>query len=147
MPRTKALHPSAPAGHAIIVAGCESLAETKAMVRWILPVLQEWPGAAWHIWMADATDCSEIKAAKVNETTEDPDWRPVTHHTTDPSDAVCSILGGRAGLVIMAHNVIAAAALRGLEGLVSAMTSFSASDPLAKPFKKSFASFGVTAGI
>lgn len=146
-PAIKTLHPSSPAVHAIVVAACDNLPESRAMARWILPVLQAWPKASWHVWLTDATNCTGIKAAKIDLADSEPDWKNVDHQPADGEDPVCRIIGGRTGIVIYAHHVIAQEASRGLDGLVAAMTSFPANDPLARPLKKSFASFGVTAGI
>lgn len=132
---------------AIVVAACGSLMETQAMARWILPVLDAWPAAAWQLFLADASNCNGVRAARFEGGDGEPAWRPVSHHPQGPEDAVCRIIGGRTGLVIHAHPVIAREASRGLEGLVAAMTSFPANDPLARPLKESFASFGVTAGL
>ena len=143
----KTLHPSSPAVHAIVVAACDNLPESRAMARWILPVLQSWPKAAWHVWLTDATNCTGIRAAKLEAADGEPDWKDVEHEPAAGEDAVCRIIGGRTGIVIYAHHVIAREASRGLDGLVAAMTSFPANDPLAQPLKRSFASFGVTAGI
>jgi hypothetical protein len=132
---------------AIIVAGCNSLSESRAVANWILPVLQEWPKSAWKVWLTDATDCEDIRAALIEDTVENASWKDVDHASETPGDTVCQVVGGRTGLVIFAPETITNAAARSLEGLVSGLASFAVSDPLAKPFKKSFASFGVFAGI
>ena len=143
-----AAHPAGRAStHSIVVAACESLAETEAMARWILPVLEAWPAAAWQMFLADAGNCNDVKAARYETAEAALDWQTVDHESGGPEDPVCRIIGGRAGIVIHAHHVIANEAGRGLEGLVAAITSFPANDPLARPLKRSFASFGVTAGI
>lgn len=51
------------------------------------------------------------------------------------------------GIVILTQDTIATHVLRALEGLVSGLICIATSDPLAKPFKRSFASLGVSAGI
>lgn len=123
------------------------MADSQAMLRWVLPILQEWPSAVWHVWLADATNCNDIKAAKVATDGDGLEWQPVDHENTNSENAVCQIIGGRSGLVILAHHSVATVAARGLDGLVARMVSFPANDPLAKPLTKSFASFGVYAGI
>ena len=141
--------PRAPAvqSKSILVAACDTLTDSTAMARWILPVLQEWPQPIWHLWMVDATSCHDIRAAKLREAAEVPVWQPVAPGSIVPDSDLCSIVGGRTGLVIFAHDAIVIEAVRGLDGLVAKLAVFAVSDPLAKPFRKYFASFGVYAGI
>lgn len=113
------------------------------MARWILPVLNEWPHPAWHLWLADATNCNAIRAAKLDGEDSVPDWRPVERDAQAPHDNLSSLLGGHVGIVVLGHHVIAAAALRQLDGLVSQLISFPANDPLAKPFAKPLAAYGI----
>jgi hypothetical protein len=131
----------------IVIAGCDTPADSRAMGRWVMPVLKEWPDSAWHLWLVDATDCENVLAAAINDDTETQNWQAVEPPAQRLDDAICKIAGGRTGLVLFAHETIANHATRAMEGLVAAMTSFPASDPLAKPLKNSFASFGVLAGI
>lgn len=133
--------------HSIVVAACDNLAETRAMARWVLPMLEAWPAAAWDMFVADASNCNAIRAARLADADSPLDWQPVAHDPGGAEDPVCRIIGGRTGLVIHAHNVVAQEAGRSLDGLVAAMTAFPDNDPLARPLKKSFASFGVSAGI
>ena len=145
MSHHKALPSSAPVTYAVIVAACDSLPDSQAMARWILPVLQAWPNATWHAWLADASNCDSIRAARLGRSADDLTWQHVEHVPAEGQDAVCRIIGGRTGLVVYAHHLIAHEVSRGLEGLVAALTSFPANDPLARPLKKSFASLGVSA--
>ena len=136
-------NPSSSAVQDIVVARCENLTEAQAMARWILPVLCEWPQSAWHLWLADATDCSAIRAAKLSEEDDRLVWQPVEHEAGAPHDTLTNLLGGHVGIVVLAHHVIAAAAHRHLDGLVSQVISFPANDPLAKPFAKPLAAYGI----
>ena len=100
---------------------------------------------AWHFWITDASGSSGLRAAKIDDPRENLKWQSVPAKGIDAGHAVCRIIGGRSGLVILASDGIAAAAVRGLSGLVSGLTCFPASDPLAQPITKSFASYGVFA--
>jgi hypothetical protein len=137
------LNPASPAMQDIVVARCETRKDVHAMGQWLLPVLREWPPASWHLWLIDATDCGQIKAAKVGGANKILEWRNVEHEPVAQQDAVCSLLGGHMGLVVLAHHVVAASALRQLDGLVLRLTSFAATDPLARSFKKPFAAYGI----
>ena len=139
----KTINPSSPAVQDIVVARCESIEEAQAMARWVLPALREWPHPAWHLWIADATNCDDLKAAKITDEDDRPDWQPVQRDAEAPHDSLSSLLGGHAGIVVLGHHLIAAAALRNLEGLVSQIISFPANDPLAKPFAKPLAAHGI----
>jgi hypothetical protein len=139
----KTINPTSTSLQEIVVARCENLAEAQAMAHWVLPGLQEWPHPAWHVWLVDATDCGAIKAAKLTPNGDLLDWQGIVHDVSELPDSLCSLLGSHVGLVVLAHHLIASTAARSLEGLVSQMTSFAATDPLAKPFSKSFAAFGV----
>jgi hypothetical protein len=136
---------STPTSGVVVVAGCGNLADSQAMARWLFADLQDWPRAAWHFWIADATDCKAVRAAKLQDPQVPLVWQDIENSGIEAGHAVCRIIGGRCGLVIFAGDGIAAAAMRGLSGLVSGLTCFPASDPLAQPLKKSFASYGVFA--
>ncbi|MCB1381276.1 MAG: hypothetical protein KDK89_23325 [Alphaproteobacteria bacterium] len=131
----------------IIVASCVSLPDARATLRWIAPLVAEWPAQAVGIWICDAVDCEDARAAQITDPSAEPQWRRVDASDFDGDGTVCQMLSGKLGLVILTHETIAAQLLRALEGLVAGLVCISTSDPLAKPFKKSFASFGVTAGI
>ncbi len=140
----KPFNPAAPADQDIIVARCDSVAESQAMAKWILPVLRDWPDSGWHLWVADATDLTAVKAAKLSD--EGPlEWKATSYEAMSPTDAVCAMLGGHAGLVILAHHLVATDAARGLAGLVARLTRFPADDDLGSSLRKSFAEFGVKA--
>ena len=139
----KTLNPSAPAPQEFVVARCETLSDVRAMSRWILPVLQQWPSAAWHMWIADVTDCAALKSARIAANGQQLEWRNVERDGPSPQDSLCGMLGGHYGLLILAHHLIAADAARGLDGLVSQLIRFAANDPLVKPLAKSFAAYGV----
>lgn len=131
---------------AIVIAGCDSLADSLAMSRWLNSELSQWPRGSWQFWITDASDCAAVRAARIEDPAHDPQWRVVTPKAMAPGHVVCRIMGGRCGLVILATEDAAAAAMRGLAGLVSGLTCFPANDPVAAPLRKSFASFGATAG-
>ena len=139
----KTINPSSPWQQDIIVARCDNLVEASAMARWVLPVLEEWPQPAWHLWLADTTDCDAIKAAKMRSDADELEWRSVECDRDKLHDGLCGILGGHAGLVILGHHLVTAAAGRSLLGLVSRMSTFPATDPLAKSLIKPLASFGI----
>jgi hypothetical protein len=144
MTATKSINPASPSTQDIAIASCESLAESSAMARWVLPVLAEWPAATWHMWLIDATDCTSVRATQVTTKDHAADWRIISHDSKIPAaDAVCAVLGGRTGLVILAHHVVAAAALRSLDGLVARSIIFTANDPLAQSLHRPFAQFGI----
>jgi hypothetical protein len=117
------------------------------MIRWILPVLQDWPLPAWHLWMIDATSCHDIRAAKIRDVLDVPDWQSIATDSIAPDSDLCGIVGKRTGLVIFAQDSVVIEAIRSLDGLVAKLAVFAVSDPLAKPFRRYFASFGVDAGI
>lgn len=137
------LNPASPAVQDIVVARCETLADAEAMARWLLPILKDWPPSAWHFWLIDATGCEQVKAAKVNAAVTALEWRDVERDAVAKQDAVCGLLGGHYGLVVLAHHVVAAAAIRNLDGLVPRLTSFAATDPLAVSLRKPFAAYGI----
>ncbi|WP_373503446.1 hypothetical protein [Aestuariivirga sp.] len=142
----KSINPAAPAEQDIVVARCESVAEALAMSKWVLPVLEEWPDVTWSLWIADATDCARLRAAKIGLETAAPEWQPISYEPLSPSDAVCAMLGGHAGLVLLAYHVVSDEAVRSLDGLVSRLTCFPSSDPLGASLRKSFAALGVSTG-
>ena len=139
----KPLNPSAPTMQEFVVARCETQSEARAMTRWILPVLQQWPSSAWHMWIADASDCSALKSARIAADGQQLEWRNVERYTPSPQDSLCSMLSGHFGLVILGHHLVAADAARGLDGLVSQLIRFAKNDPLVQPLAKSFAAYGV----
>lgn len=139
----KPISPSSPALQDIVVARCESLLEAQAMSRWILPVLEEWPHPAWHLWIVDATASNAVQAAKLSRADQVLTWQPVVREPDAPQDSLSAMLCGHFGLVVLGHHLIAAAALRHLDGLVSHVTSFPTSDPLARPFAKPLAAYGI----
>jgi hypothetical protein len=131
----------------IIVASCATEAEAWASIRWVLPVLNEWPHQAWAMWLCDSRRCDDARAALIEGPDALPQWTAVDAGDFDADGDICKILAGKMGIVILTHDTIASQALRALEGLVSGLICIATSDPLAKPFKRSFASLGVTAGI
>ena len=139
----KTINTSAPTAQEIVAARCATLADARAMTRWVMPVLQEWPRGAWYMWLVDANDCRALQAARM--TGDDPEfqWRDIERDHKAPRDSLCALLGGHFGIVILAHHLIAAEAARSLDGLVSHLTRFAADDELARPLAKSFASFGI----
>lgn len=137
----------APSG-TIVVAGCGSLADARALSRWLFGELREWPRSAWQMWIADASEMDDIRAARIEDTEGQLHWQDIADTGPYDRDVACRIIAGRFGLILLASDsIVAAAAVRGLAGLVSGLTCFPAGDPIAQPFRKSFASFGVLAGI
>lgn len=132
---------------AIVVAGCNSLADSLAMSRWLWSELKEWPRAAWQCWIADASDCSSVRAARIKGPEDELEWQKVATNGIGPRHAVCQVIGGRCGLVVVATDSAAHAAIRGLAGLVSGLTCIAANDPIAAPLRNTFASYGAFAGI
>ncbi len=137
--------PLAPA--AITVAACGEIKDSYAMLRWIQPVLDEWPRQAWSLWLVDARHCDRVRAAKMGLPAQRAEWVDIDTEEFDANGAVCGVISGQTGLVVYAPEAISQQVLRALEGLAVGLVSFAVNDPLAKPFKRSFASFGVIAGI
>lgn len=131
----------------LVVANCGQLPECRAMLRWVMPVLQEWPETAWTVWMCDATDCEHVQAALMDTLEAVPKWQDVDTSSFDHDNPICRMLEGNAGLIVLAHDVIARAVLRTLDGLVSGQICISTSDPLVMPLRRSFASLGARAGL
>lgn len=131
----------------IIVASCATEAEAWASIRWVLPVLNEWPRQASAMWLCDSRNCHDARAARIESADAQPQWTQVDAGDFDAHGDICQILAGKVGLLILTQDVIATEVLRSLEGLVSGLVCIATSDPLARPFKRSFASLGVSAGI
>jgi hypothetical protein len=138
------INPASPSEQDVVVARCDSLENAEATARWVLPIVRDWPEPAWHLWIADATNPAALRAARVNADGEVPDWQPVNYEASGSNDIVCSMLSGRAGLVVLAYHSVASEITRNLDGLVDRMTRFKARDALGKPLHKSFEAFGVT---
>ena len=138
------VNPAAPAEQDIVIARCETVAEAVAMSKWVLPVLEEWPDVAWNLWIADASDCARLRAARIEAETGAPAWIPVQYEPLTPTDAICAMLSGHAGLVLFAYHVVSDQAVRSLDGLVSRLTCFPSSDPMGTSLRKSFAALGVS---
>ena len=128
---------------AIVVAGCDTPADTGALLRWIMPVLEQWPKQSWYAFISEKTKDGAIRAALMSETDCRPFWKDVDASEFSSGGAVCETLGGGSGLIIITKDAIATHVIRALEGLAARMACFATSDPLAKPFKRSFVSFGV----
>ena len=71
------------------------------------------------------------------------DWQRVERDASVPPDSLCSLLGGHFGLVILAHHLIAVGGRPQPRWPGVAYDQLCRHDPLAKPFGKSFAAFGV----
>lgn len=132
---------------AVVVAGCETIAESGALLRWVAPVLDEWPPQSWQAWIAETSGPGKFRAAMFAGGEAELEWREVDVADFDRETDACRSLAFSTGLVFLAHKTVASHLVRALDGLASRMTCFAAGDPAADQFKKYFASFGVSAGL
>jgi hypothetical protein len=130
---------------AIVVAACADVAEANAMMRWLRPVLADWPARTWTAWIADASDSAGPRAALVGEERAPLRWRTVAGQPFQRHGETCRVLGGRAGLVILTHASIARVVIRQLDGLAAELLCMATSEAAGQPFQQEFAGFGITA--
>ena len=126
----------------IVVAACNNPADSSALMRWVLPVLEEWPQQAWRAWLSDQSQPGKVRASLVTGSDKQSGWRDIDVSDFAANGGMCRMLGRGSGLVILTHGTIAKHVLRALDGLTSRLACIAANDPAAKPFKRSFASFG-----
>jgi hypothetical protein len=132
---------------AIVIAACETVEEAHAILQYALPVLQEWPQPAWSAWITDSADCLNARAAAIRSDEDNLRWQPVDTSEFLGNKVVCDVLGGKSGIVVLAHQTIARKLLATFGGLVGDLHCLSMSDAAAKAFKRPFADFGVMAAV
>lgn len=136
------LNADSKSGH-VIIAGCESEAEAMAAMRWLWPVLFR-PGQHDPVMLVcDARDCDAARAAPITNPDAAPRWGVFDTASFDHAEPVCHVIGGRYGLIVLADEAQAGAAIRALSGLITQVVLIPPGDPLMLPFSRSLAAFGL----
>ena len=61
----------------IVVAACNNPADSSALMRWVLPVLEEWPQQAWRAWLSDQSQPGKVRASLVTGSDKQSGWRDI----------------------------------------------------------------------
>lgn len=130
----------------IVLAACETVEEALAIVRYVLPILEEWPRSAWSSWIIDSSG-RRVRAANVEAGAASLRWQDVIGSDLLGDELVSDVLGDKAGIVVVADQPIARIIAANFHGLVADLCCISAADPAAKSLKRPLAALSPAAAM
>ncbi len=128
----------------IVLAACETVEEAFAIVRYVLPILEEWPRSAWSTWVTDARSY-RVRAANVEAGAAGLCWQDVNDREFFGNELVSDVLGDRAGIVVLADQTIARKIASNFHGLVADLCCISSADPAAQSIERPLAALSPAA--
>jgi hypothetical protein len=129
----------------ILLAATATLDEAGAMMRWLYPVLAEWPRSSWNAWLVDATVNGAPRVALIGFDGRHQEWRDIDAGELGLDTDHCQIFAGRTGIVLLAPHGVVREAEHAIYGIASDTLRIRPETPAVIPYREFFASFGVSA--
>jgi hypothetical protein len=129
----------------VVFAATPHVSGAEALMRWLVPVLDNWPRALWNAVIVDGSGPGQSRAALANGDGTPRGWKDIDYSTVEEETRDHLMLCGRAGLAIQAPQGIAREIERALFGIASELRRVEPAAPGTSPYRDFFASFGVRA--
>jgi hypothetical protein len=129
----------------VVFAATAHVSGAEALMRWLVPVLDNWPRALWNAVIVDGSSPGQSRAALVNGDGSRRGWTDVDYSIVKDEAQDHLMLRGRAGLAIQAPQGIAREIEHALFGIASELRRVEPATPGTTPYRNFFASFGVRA--